>query len=341
MAKILSSPESVRSVLDIASPNLNGKDMEISEDPEETRSSLVNDCAPVPPNGAPTNGNVSHPLDLPPSHVQGQVTHMTLSPEPTSLQLRSPLLKNGTHEIQSHGEVAGSKEAKVELIEECIPSGLVAADDKEQEVSPFSTGPLPPPLNGDVKDHVVGKGSSYPRLTSPPVRSHISLPIVGDFRVHSRRASQEDGEIPSSSTPPKQKQHSSFVLRSHTPPTQPRSFHVAPASPPISTPLSNASTQGRRLSQPPPPQSYRPQTQTQTPNSVALGLRPLPSGPRALRATNPMGHYPPIRSSSSSQSHFIPRGPSADRERLEWDRERGWPPRSRGRGGGSGQGWAR
>jgi hypothetical protein len=37
----------------------------------------------------------------------------------------------------------------------------------------------------------------------------------------------------------------------------------------------------------------------------------------------------------------LPRGPSADRERMEWDRDRSWTANSRTRGGGGGGGRGR
>jgi len=154
---------------------------------------------------------------------------------------------------------------------------------------------------------------------------------VSILSSHIRRLSQEDGEI-RSFTPSKQP---SFVLRAHTPPTQPRSFHNVPTSPSSASALSS-SIQPRRPSQPPPLQPNRP--------SITTGLvsRPLPSGPRALRAASHLGSstivHPPNRSFSGP--HLIPRGPSADRERLDWDRERTWTTRPRGRGTG-GSGWGR
>jgi hypothetical protein len=219
----------------------------------------------------------------------------------------------------------------------------VAADDKEHEILRSPPEPPPPPLNGDMKDRDSDKPLSHSQRTTPVVQLLTSPAIVETYLVHSRRPSQEDGEILNPSPPPKQKRHTSFVPRSHTPPTQPRSFRVRSTSPPVSTPSPSASAQGRRPSQPPPPssQSYRPQVQTPTQSSIYVGSRPLPSGPRALRTANPGGHYPPSRPSPGLQPHFIPRGPYADRERLEWDRERGWPPRTRGRGSGSSSGWGR
>ncbi|KAF8637223.1 hypothetical protein AX17_002974 [Amanita inopinata Kibby_2008] len=63
----------------------------------------------------------------------------------------------------------------------------------------------------------------------------------------------------------------------------------------------------------------------------ASAARPLPSGPRALRGANL-----PLVNRTYSGTQYIPRGPSADRDRLEWERERAWQ-RSRVRGPGWGR----
>jgi hypothetical protein len=59
---------------------------------------------------------------------------------------------------------------------------------------------------------------------------------------------------------------------------------------------------------------------------ITHGGRPLPSGPRALRTLSNPTVYPSPSRHSPGTPQFIPRGPSADRERLEWERAwRGGP----------------
>ncbi|KAH7928022.1 hypothetical protein BV22DRAFT_1126923 [Leucogyrophana mollusca] len=234
----------------------------------------------------------------------------------------SPDVPDNVRKIQPNGYRTGAESlrAKEEVMEDVMPSGLVGVDDRVHNIS-FPPEPPPPPLNGHV-NKVETNGAP---VSAPAPSSGVPL---------SRRPSHEDGEIPNS-TPPKP----SYFPRSHTPPTQPRSFHVAPSSPSF-TPASTSSVSARR---PPPPP---PLSRSQLPNAAAPGpapvSRPLPSGPRALRAASQPSHVPAYSSSRSySGSQYIPRGPSADRDRLDWDRERGWaagPPRTRGRAGSSGWG---
>ena len=194
------------------------------------------------------------------------------------------------------------------------------------------------------------------------------VPIPPAKNVETRQAKQEvlestsippaeDGEISSTSagscTPPP------LVFKPGPPPTQPRSFNASPSpSNVVVQPV--VASGGRR----PPPMFRLPAcipTGTPAPStSTSTAHRPLPSGPRALRAVNsgsmsmsiglgaPMQTQaaaaaaapaaPPYRSFSGGQ--FIPRRPSADRD---WERERAWQQGqqrgSRVRGPGPGSGW--
>ena len=191
------------------------------------------------------------------------------------------------------------------------------------------------------------------RGTLTPAPVNAARPLLPVARTHSssRQPSQEEGEIliPQGDTPPVKRLpaiwsvRNSHVPRSHTPPTQPRSLAM-------STAVSTTS---------PPPFS-----------------RPPPSGPRALRMSStfqqpPVArHYPfpqpqlpqrsaPTRSSSSTSTDVdprrlsdqdrdrsqtqrpppsAPRGPSADRERVDMDRERSLVARSRVQPGAGGWG---
>ena len=168
-----------------------------------------------------------------------------------------------------------------------------------------------PPLNGLYPTNnrdPFGTITSITRSSSPPTN---------------RRPLHEDGEI--TSIPPP-RQPTAFAPRAHTPPTQPRSFNVTPNSPPFS--IGSPSGPARRPSQPP---TARPSI----PSS-----RPPPIGPRALRTQlGTSSAYPLNRPLAGSQ--LIPRGPSADRDRLDWDRDRSWSGHARPRGRGTGGGWGR
>lgn len=166
-----------------------------------------------------------------------------------------------------------------------------------------------PPLNGLNTINPTNNRDPFGTITSITRSSSPST---------NRRSLHEDGEI--TSIPPP-KQPAAFASRAHTPPTQPRSFNVTPNSPPLS--VGSPSGPVRRPSQPP---TARP--------SVPLS-RPPPIGPRALRTQlGPSSAYPLNRPLAGSQ--LIPRGPSADRDRLDWDRDRSWPGHARPRGRGAG-----
>ncbi|KAF8627262.1 hypothetical protein AX15_004454 [Amanita polypyramis BW_CC] len=176
-----------------------------------------------------------------------------------------------------------------------------------------------------------------------------------------RKLTHEDGEIPSTNgsipptmtkrvgppSPPQPQTRSTYLPRSHTPPTQPRSFNASPLplspSPSIATTVPSSTS--RRLSLPPHrssltptnpgPSSSSPSPASGIPAATSL-TRPVPSGPRALRAVN---NQPPLSAPynrSLSGPQYIPRGPSADRDRMDWERERAWQ-RSRVRGPGWGR----
>ncbi|KAI0083182.1 hypothetical protein BDY19DRAFT_980344 [Irpex rosettiformis] len=273
------------------------------------------------------------------------------------------------HKVDADGrkDVGMTLEAKIEVVEPRLPSthaeerapsrfSAACAEDKLPPPRPRS----PPCRVSPLEDRPHFRARSPPPPSEPPRRSdfHSSSseysrkenhepfhlpdrPTMGPPRmVHqpiARQISQEDGEI-FSPPPPKPLP---LAPRSHTPPTQPRSFHHSGTgnTSPVRGPPSAAP---RRPLQ---PSVYRPQL------PPAANSRPLPSGPRALRGVGNNG--PPSYSSSSSYNssfpprsdgpHLAPRGPSADRdrdrERLDWDRDRGRPSWSRSRG--SGGGWAR
>ncbi|OAX34849.1 hypothetical protein K503DRAFT_858965 [Rhizopogon vinicolor AM-OR11-026] len=254
-----------------------------------------------------------------------------------SLPPRSPVASmrsvNGMDKAPPNGQLADSTslKAKIEVLEASIPIALVGADDR---TSPSAPDPPPPPL------HKADRKASPPRTYMSPLP-----PSAPASHGLSSRPSQEDGEITTSS-PPKS---SHFFPRSYTPPTQPRSFQTSHPSPPNFTHASSSSSASWRA--PPTLPPTRPLSSTSTSASTPPSngsSRPLPSGPRALRISSRPAHPPSYSSSNRAYSspQYIPRGPSADRDRhdrdrLDWERERGWgpaPPRSRGRAGSGGWG---
>jgi hypothetical protein len=133
------------------------------------------------------------------------------------------------------------------------------------------------------------------------------------------------------------------------PPTQPRSFMVnASASSPV---LSSSGGGGALPHRLPPSSTYRPGS-SYVPPSIPPSVRPLPSGPRALRAggfasgqqqqqsgARGYGHHHPHSHPHGPGSFAgVPRGPSSSVER---ERDRGWMGVSRGRGRGAASSWGR
>ncbi|KAF8837146.1 hypothetical protein BDN67DRAFT_230149 [Paxillus ammoniavirescens] len=252
--------------------------------------------------------------------------------------------------------------AKVEMMDSVIPSGLVAADgDCAADAVSFAPEPPPPPLTTkQTSDANVAEGrrTTAPASTPTPSISSrststgitVSAPSHPDHVPHahiptniplSRKPSHEDGEI-TSSTPPK-----TYLPRSYTPPTQPRSFHAThPPSPNLGPTSSSSSSSSAPASRrpAPPPLSRSPLSNAAGPAPVPISSRPLPSGPRALRGSMSQTTQPPPYTSTRPPyvgSQYIPRGPSADRDRLDWDRDRQWAASSRSRGRAGSNGWGR
>ena len=133
------------------------------------------------------------------------------------------------------------------------------------------------------------------------------------------------------------------------PPTQPRSFTVnAPTSSPSS---GGGGAIPHRL---PPSSTYRPGS-SYVPPYIPPSVRPLPSGPRALRAGMGGGfasgqqqqqsgvrgyghHHPHGHPHGPGSFAGVPRGPSSSGER---ERDRGWIGVVRGRGRGAASSWGR
>jgi hypothetical protein len=139
------------------------------------------------------------------------------------------------------------------------------------------------------------------------------------------------------------------------PPTQPRSFTVNTSTSPV---LSSSGGGGALPHRLPPSSTYRPGS-SYVPPSIPPSVRPLPSGPRALRtgmgggfalgqqqqqqaAARGYGHHHHPHGHPHGPASFagVPRGPSSSVER-ERERDRGWMGVVRGRGRGAASSWGR
>ncbi|KAI6141955.1 hypothetical protein EDD17DRAFT_1664206 [Pisolithus thermaeus] len=286
------------------------------------------------------------------------------SPLPPLTPLRDPDESQAIQTQTKGSPVADLNSAeKFEAREDALQNGAIGTNDRMHDIVSFAPDPPPPPLNslaGSMNHADSGASTSTaPAPTPTPTPSSMSTSSASNSRATSvsaslpthcqysrapyqgsatsRRVSHEDGEI-LNSTPSK-----FYVPRSHTPPTQPRSFQVPRPSSPGYSPGPSSS----RRPPPPPPRSG-PSTGPSSAGANALS-RPVPSGPRALRGTmnqssSSYAHpssYPPPPPRPYSGSQYIPRGPSADRDRLDRERDRSWSASSRPRGRAGSTGWGR
>ncbi|KAI6156237.1 hypothetical protein EDD17DRAFT_1627132, partial [Pisolithus thermaeus] len=287
------------------------------------------------------------------------------SPLPPLTPLRDPDESQAIQTQTKGSPVADLNSAeKFEAREDALQNGATGTNDRMHDIVSFAPDPPPPPLNslaGSINRVDSGASTSTaPAPTPTPTPSSMSTSSTSNSRATSvsaslpthsgqcsrapyqgsatsRRVSHEDGEI-LNSTPSK-----FYVPRSHTPPTQPRSFQAPRPSSPGYSPGPSSS---RRPPPPPPPRSG-PSTGPSSAGANALS-RPVPSGPRALRGTmnqsssSSYAHptcYPPPPPRPYSGSQYIPRGPSADRDRLDRERDRSWSASSRPRGRAGSTGW--
>ena len=136
------------------------------------------------------------------------------------------------------------------------------------------------------------------------------------------------------------------------PPTQPRSFTV---NTPTSSPVLSSSGGGGAVPHRLPPSSTYRAGSSYVPPYIPPSVRPLPSGPRALRAGMGGGfasgqqqqqsgvrgyghHHPHGHPHGPGSFAGVPRGPSSSGER---ERDRGWIGVPRGRGRGAASSWGR
>jgi len=172
----------------------------------------------------------------------------------------------------------------------------------------------------------------------------------GDTGGHLNSVSPRSSRTPSPSLTESEDSEtgSGMTMRGMLPtPTQPRSFTVnASASSPV---LSSSGGGGAHPHRLPPSSTYRPGS-SYVPPSIPPSVRPLPSGPRALRAGTGSG-FASVQQQQSAGRGFghhhphgpgsfagVPRGPSSSVER---ERDRGWMGVVRGRGRGAASSWGR
>ena len=149
---------------------------------------------------------------------------------------------------------------------------------------------------------------------------------------HLNNVSPHSSRTPSPSLSDSEESETGANMARGIPPTQPRSFGVNPS------PVLSSSALPHRL---PPSSTYRPGS-SYVPPSIPASVRPLPSGPRALRtgmggfSSQSVTPFAGARGYPPGQFAGVPRGPSVDRER-----DRGWGSVARGRGRGAASSWGR
>ncbi|RPD70189.1 hypothetical protein L226DRAFT_493158 [Lentinus tigrinus ALCF2SS1-7] len=219
-------------------------------------------------------------------------------------------------------------EAKVELLDSAVPSGLVApAHDDTDSLVDMRNQRSPSPIH-----RVVSPAPVTPRTSPKMAHSRVPLPS---------QPSQEDGEILS---PPPPKSLSLAPPRSHSPPTHPRHFYSSGGLSPTRPSPGSLSQSSARA-------PLHPAYHARNSPTAASRLPPPapPSAPRALRQGGAYGGSSYVGSGGQNAPYYgaPPRGPSADRDRdrdrsRDWGRDRDrdvdrvWhpgPSRGRGRGG--------
>ena len=165
---------------------------------------------------------------------------------------------------------------------------------------------------------------------STPIRRDVIC--NGDKGGHLNNVSPHSSRTPSPSLSDSGESETGATIARGIPPTQPRSFGVNPS------PVLSSAALPHRL---PPSSTYRPGS-SYVPPSIPVSVRPLPSGPRALRAgmggfsSQSVTPFAGARGYPPGQFAGVPRGPSVDRER-----DRSWAGVARGRGRGAASSWGR
>ena len=182
---------------------------------------------------------------------------------------------------------------------------------------------IPPGQGCQLQDVGTMKGST-------PITHNVIC--NGDNGGHLNNVSPHSSRTPSPSLSDSEESETGASMARGIPPTQPRSFSVNPS------PVLSSSALPHRL---PPSSTYRAGS-SYVPPSIPASVRPLPSGPRALRAgmggfsSQSLTPFAGARAYPPGQFAGVPRGPSVDRER-----DRGWTGVTRGRGRGTASSWGR
>lgn len=214
---------------------------------------------------------------------------------------------------------------------------------------------IPPGKGCQLQDDVeVMKGST-------PVTHGVKC--NGDTGGHLNSVSPRSSRTPSPSlSESEDSETGGMTMRGMlSPPTQPRSFTVntSASSPVLSSSGGGGGGGGALPHRLPPSSTYRPGS-SYVPPSIPPSVRPLPSGPRALRAgmvggftsgqqqqqatARGYGNHPHPHGHGHGHPHGpgsfagVPRGPSSSVER---ERDRGWIGVVRGRGRGAASSWGR
>jgi uncharacterized protein len=257
------------------------------------------------------------------------------------------VVSNSPSETPCSGVIDGANEATADIATPKVHTVSVAPVTEPTDTQVDSTPTLYNlPINGVHFDTSLASTLAEIAQAIPPSQGcHMqdevgpvkgSTPVTrevicnGDKGGHLNNPSPHSSRTPSPSLSESEESETGASTTRGIPPTQPRSFGVN------SSAALSSSGLPHRL---PPSSTYRPGS-SYVPPSIPVSVRPLPSGPRALRAG--MGGF-----SSQSASPFasargyppgqfagVPRGPSVDRER-----DRGWAGVARGRGRGAASSW--
>ncbi|KAF8261831.1 hypothetical protein EI94DRAFT_1745057, partial [Lactarius quietus] len=277
------------------------------------------------------------------------------SPSPSSPPPHPPLSPQVTPKVKmSLKDFAMRKKKQRE--EELAWTAVGLADSEEARdlngTGPMPTSELEPPTLHTESAATIAKIARAPspvngrppsNTTRPASSSTSATNGNGILRRVSRSRTASPPPSPSEDSEDSEAGGAS-MLRS-APPTHPRSFSLSSSSSSSTTTVASTSAAPgpHRL---PPSSTYRPGS-SYVPPSIPPSVRPLPSGPRALRAgmgigvgvdAGAGGLQAAVPFTSPVQFVGVPRGPSADR-----DRDRGWASTGRGRGRGttSSSSWGR
>ena len=273
----------------------------------------------------------------PPVHSSPRTT---ASPPPPPILQAVPKVKMSLKDFairkrkQREEEQARAVVLPTDSLSPSDPPSSEASRDPDDSVGDVATPRVATRSKCDVESHSESE-SGIVRAASPGAlrdpAAGATTPITNGVL---RRLSRAASPPPS----PSDSEDSEASTTRMAPPTHPRSFSFS-----STTTTTVAAPAPHRL---PPSSTYRPGS-SYVPPSIPAAVRPLPSGPRALRVgtngvvaatTTGAPFASPVRGFQAAQFAGVPRGPSADR-----DRDRGWAATVRGRGRGttSSSSWGR